>query len=191
MILVAGLGNPGKRYADTRHNLGFLVVERLGGRASASFRDKFSGKFAEVELAGARVGLLAPQTYMNESGRSVGAAATFFKVAPADVVIVHDELDLPFGVVRLKLGGGEAGNNGLKSVSAHLGTKDYARVRVGIGKPPPGFAGTGADFVLQAFAPEERAVLDDLVDKASDTVALFVGKGLEHAMNVTNRRASG
>ncbi|HEX7671874.1 MAG TPA: aminoacyl-tRNA hydrolase, partial [Polyangiaceae bacterium] len=179
-----------KRYAETRHNLGFQVVEHLSGKSGAAWREKFSGKFANVELEGNQVGLLEPQTFMNDSGRSVGAAVSFFKLEPGQVLVVHDELDLPFGVLRLKVGGGEAGNNGLKSVSQHLGTKDYVRLRVGIGKPPPGFNGSGADFVLQAFAPDERAVLGDLVVQASDAVALFVGKGLDHAMNVTNRRSS-
>jgi peptidyl-tRNA hydrolase, PTH1 family len=190
VILVVGLGNPGKKYADTRHNLGFAVAERLVGRTGSAWREKFSGRFAEAELEGQRIGVLAPQTFMNDSGRSVGAAVTFYKLTPAEILVVHDELDLPFGVVRLKAGGGEAGNNGLKSVTQHLGTKEYVRLRLGIGKPPPGFRGDGADFVLQAFAPEERARIGELVDLATDTVALFVGKGLDHAMNVTNRRAS-
>ncbi|HVU01558.1 MAG TPA: aminoacyl-tRNA hydrolase [Polyangiaceae bacterium] len=190
MILVVGLGNPGKKYADTRHNVGFVVADRLAARANASFREKFNGRFTELELEGQKIGLLEPQTFMNDSGRSVKAAATFYKVLPGDVLVVHDELDIPFGTLRLKKGGGEAGNNGLRSVSQHLGTKDYVRLRFGIGKPPAGFRGDGADFVLQAFAPEERARLGDLVEQATDTVALFVGKGLDHAMNVTNRRAS-
>ncbi len=104
--------------------------------------------------------------------------------------MVHDELDLPFGAVKLKIGGGEAGNNGLRSVSQHLGTRDYVRLRVGIGKPPAGFKGSGADFVLEGFAPAERALLGDIVERATEAVALLVGHGLEHAMNVTNRRAS-
>jgi len=190
VILVVGLGNPGKRYADTRHNVGFSVADRLAERGSASFREKFSGRFAEMDLEGHRIGVLEPQTYMNESGRSVGAAVTFYKIDVADVLVVHDELDLPFGCLRLKKGGGEAGNNGLRSISQHLGSKEYVRLRFGIGKPPPGFRGDGADFVLQAFAPAERAELGDLVEQASNAVALFVGKGLDHAMNVTNRRAS-
>jgi PTH1 family peptidyl-tRNA hydrolase len=173
MFLIVGLGNPGKKYADTRHNAGFFVVDRLASRAGAPFREKFSGLFAEGLLENQRVLLLEPQTYMNDSGRSVAAAATFYKVEPKHVVVVHDELDVPFATLRLKFGGGEAGHNGLKSVSAHLGTKDYVRLRFGVGKPPA-----------------ERAELDGLVDQAADAVGLFVREGLEHAMNVTNRRAS-
>jgi PTH1 family peptidyl-tRNA hydrolase len=191
VILLVGLGNPGKRYAETRHNLGFKVLDRIVERAGgASYREKFSGLVADVELAGERALALKPQTYMNESGRSVGAAATFYKVLARDIVVIHDELDLPFGTVRLKLGGGAAGNNGIKSVSEHLGTPDYVRVRVGIGKPPPGFRGSGADFVLEGFALAERAELGGLVEQASDAVALLAERGLEHAMNVTNRRTS-
>jgi PTH1 family peptidyl-tRNA hydrolase len=190
VILFVGLGNPGKRYAETRHNIGFIVADRLAERAGGVFRDKFSGRFAEGVFENERVGILQPQTYMNESGQSVAAATTFYKIEPKLVVIVHDELDLPFATLRLKCGGGEAGHNGLRSVTAHLGTKDYVRLRFGVGKPPAGFRGTGADFVLQAFAPAERAELGDLVDKAADAAGLFVREGLEHAMNATNRRPS-
>ena len=189
MILVVGLGNPGKAYAHTRHNFGFEVVDRVVGRAGGGpYRDKFLGSFAEIVVEGQRVGALKPGTYMNESGRSVIAAMGFYKIEPKDVLVVHDELDLPFGDVKLKKGGGEAGHNGLKSVSQHLGTKDYIRLRLGVGKPPSGFRGSGADFVLEGFAASERARLDDIVEEAVQAVALFVGRGLEHAMNVTNRR---
>jgi peptidyl-tRNA hydrolase, PTH1 family len=191
VILLVGLGNPGVRYAETRHNVGFSVVERIAARGGpGNWREKFSGQVADAEWGGARLLLLKPMTYMNESGRSVVAAASFYKVPANEVVVVHDELDLPFGTIRMKFGGGEAGNNGLKSISQHLSTKDYVRVRVGIGKPPAGFKGSGADFVLEGFAPVERAQLGDVVDRASDAVALLVEHGLEHAMNVTNRRAS-
>jgi PTH1 family peptidyl-tRNA hydrolase len=191
VILVVGLGNPGKAYAETRHNLGFHVVDRVVGRAGApSYREKFSGAFTDFELEGHRIGALKPGTYMNESGRAVGAAASFFKVDVNDILVVHDELDLGFGDIRLKRGGGEAGHNGLKSVSQHLGTREYVRLRLGVGKPPPGFRGSGADFVLEGFAPAERTQLADIVERAADAVALFVGRGLEPAMNVTNRRPS-
>lgn len=191
MILVAGLGNPGKRYAETRHNIGFKVVERVVERAGGGpWKKKFSGLVTEIEIEKTRVLAVEPATYMNESGECVSGAATFYKIPPKDVVVIHDELDLPFGVLRLKLGGGEAGHNGLKSVTERLGTRDYVRLRIGVGKPPAGFSGTGADYVLQAFAPAERARLGDIVDQAADAVALFVGRGLEQAMNVTNRRAS-
>jgi peptidyl-tRNA hydrolase, PTH1 family len=191
VIVVAGLGNPGKRYADTRHNIGFHVVARVVERAGGGpWRKKFSGSMTEIEIHARRVLALMPSTYMNESGECVAGAASFYKVAAHDVLVIHDELDLPFGVVRLKIGGGEAGHNGVKSVTERLGTRDYVRLRIGVGKPPVGFSGTGADYVLQAFAPAERARLGDIVDQAADAVALFVDRGLEQAMNVTNRRAS-
>ncbi len=189
MILVVGLGNPGKAYAHTRHNLGWEVVDRVVSRAGGgAFRDKFSGAFTDVAVQGERVGVLKPVTYMNESGRSVVAATGFFKLEPKDVLVVHDELDLEFGDVRFKKGGGEAGHNGVRSVSQHLGTKDFVRLRLGVGKPPAGFRGSGADFVLEGFAAAERARLGDIVEQAAEAVELFVGRGLEHSMNVTNRR---
>lgn len=191
MILIVGLGNPGGRYAETRHNIGFIVVERIVARASATpWRQRFSGLVSELELGGQRALALEPQTFMNRSGESVRAAASFYKIPPRDILVIHDELDLPFGTVRLKLGGGEAGHNGLRSITEQLGTRDYVRLRVGIGKPPAGFRGDGADFVLQAFAPAERASLDELVERASSAVALLAERGLEHAMNVTHRRES-
>jgi PTH1 family peptidyl-tRNA hydrolase len=191
VILLVGLGNPGTRYAQTRHNVGFVVADQIvRDTGVGTWREKFSGHLADAEVGGQRVLALKPMTYMNESGRSVGAAASFYKIAASDVVVVHDELDLPFATVRLKFGGGEAGNNGLRSISQHLGTKDYVRLRIGIGKPPPGFKGSGADFVLEGFSSAERAQLGDVVERARDAVALLVGRGLEFAMNSTNRRAS-
>ena len=191
MILLVGLGNPGKIYAESRHNLGFSLVDRVAALAgSSSFREKFSGLVTDFELEGQRVSALKPMTYMNESGRSVRAAAAFHRIEPRDILVAHDELDLEFGAVRLKLGGGEAGHNGLKSITQHLGTKDYVRLRMGVGKPPPGFRGTGADFVLEGFAPAERARLGEFVDQATSAVVLLLGHGLDHAMNATNRRTS-
>lgn len=188
MILVVGLGNPGAKYADTRHNVGFIVVERLVSAAGGQWREKFNGRFSQLELWGTRLVVLEPLTYMNESGRSVQPAAAFFKIEPASVLVVHDELDLPFGELRLKQGGGDAGHRGLKSVSGQLGTPEYARLRVGIDRPPADFRGSQADYVLQAFAPAERAGLDDLIDRAVDAVRLVVERGLASAMNVTNQR---
>jgi PTH1 family peptidyl-tRNA hydrolase len=191
VILLVGLGNPGKRYAESRHNLGFSLVDRVASLAgSTGFREKFSGLVADFEIEGQRVAALKPMTYMNESGRSVRAAADFHKIEPRDILVAHDELDLEFGAVRLKLGGGEAGHNGLKSITQHLATKDYVRLRMGVGKPPPGFRGSGADFVLEGFAPAERARLGEFVDQATRAVVLLLGHGLDHAMNATNRRTS-
>lgn len=189
MILVVGLGNPGRRYEETRHNVGFMVAERVVNRAGGSWREKFRGRFAQIEVGSERVAVLEPHTYMNESGGSVRPAATFFKVPPTGLLVVHDELDLPFGQIRLKEGGGDAGHKGLKSITSHLGSPDYMRLRIGIGRPPPGFRGDAADYVLQAFASAERAELEDVVDRAADVVVLVVERGIAAAMNVTNQRA--
>lgn len=189
MFLLVGLGNPGARYAATRHNIGFGVAERFAG--SAAWRERFSGSTATVELSGAADGkvlVVKPLTFMNESGRSVRAACDFYRIAPAQVIVAHDELDLPFADVRLKLGGGEAGHNGLRSISSHLGTRDYIRLRVGIGRPPSEFQGRGADFVLQAFAPHETPQLGGLLERATQAAVSVVQRGLEAAMNEVNRR---
>jgi PTH1 family peptidyl-tRNA hydrolase len=190
VILVVGLGNPGPRYAWTRHNAGFLVVDALavrGGRV-ASFRPQFEGLYAETELGGARVGLLKPETFMNASGRSARAAASFFKLEPKALLVVHDELDIPFGELRLKSGGGDGGHRGIRSISAELASADYGRLRVGIGRPPPDFQGDIADFVLQAVALEERIELARVLERASEVVESVVRDGLPQTMNRTNQR---
>jgi PTH1 family peptidyl-tRNA hydrolase len=188
-VIVVGLGNPGPEYAATRHNLGFMVVDLLGERAGGvPFRSKFHGDYAEARLPSGPLSLLKPLTYMNDSGRSVQAALAFFKIPPSELIVVHDELDLPFGELRLKQGGGEAGHRGLKSISQKLGTPDYARLRLGIGKPQGGFRGAGADFVLDGFRPTEKAELGSLVERAADAVELVAKQGLAAAMNTLNRR---
>jgi PTH1 family peptidyl-tRNA hydrolase len=188
--LVVGLGNPGSRYAKTRHNVGFLVVEELARVATfPEWREKFSGEFTKGRIDGEDVVLLKPQTYMNDSGRSVQAAVAFFHVAAqggAELVVVHDELDLPFADVRLKVGGGHAGHNGLRSIIGVLGA-DFARVRVGIGRPPADFRGEVADFVLQDFDPIETATVGDVVKKAVLATRRWVEKG-PLAANETNAR---
>ena len=136
-LLVVGLGNPGREYAAHRHNAGFMVVEELARRAGASFRSKFNGQLADARLDGARVVLLKPETYMNESGRAVGAAAGFYKVDPDSVLVVHDEGDLDLGRLQLRAGGGLAGHNGLRSIASHLKTQDFLRLRIGVGRPGP------------------------------------------------------
>jgi PTH1 family peptidyl-tRNA hydrolase len=191
--LVVGLGNPGKKYERNRHNVGFMVVERLArAHGLPDLKEKFSGVWTKGELAfgGARhpVAVLEPLTYMNLSGDSVQPAAAFLKVAPANVVVVHDELDLPWKDVRLKVGGGHAGHNGLRSIIQRLGTPEFTRVRVGIGRPPPGFKGDVADFVLQDFDAMERAELPDVVDRAAAAVEKVVASGIAAAMNAVNTK---
>jgi peptidyl-tRNA hydrolase, PTH1 family len=190
VILVAGLGNPGSRYEDSRHNLGFRVVDRLSRRAGEpAWRERFQGEFALIELSGERVGLLKPLTYMNVSGHSVQPACAFYKIEPRGVVVVHDELDLLFGELKLKSGGGDAGHRGVRSVIEQLGTPDFVRLRMGIGRRPAEFRGDGKDFVLEAFAAAERAAIEPMVERAADAVTLFVERGLQAAMNATNQRS--
>lgn len=184
--LIVGLGNPGPEYRDNRHNVGFMVVDTLARRAGSSVdRQKFKGLFTRVRLGGADCVLLEPQTYMNLSGRSVVAAASFFKIATERLLVIHDELDLEFGTQRLKLGGGLAGHNGLKSIAAELGTRDFARLRLGIGRPP---RGSPADWVLSDFRGNEAAELDDVLARAADAVERFLEVGPQAAMNDVNRR---
>lgn len=185
-FLVVGLGNPTSRYHATRHNVGFRVADALLG-AEPTF-EKFDGVMGKLTLERQSVVVLKPQTYMNLSGRSVRPVMDFYKVDRTRLIVVHDELDVAFGQVRLKLGGGEAGHNGLRSISQELGTKDYVRLRVGIGRPPKEFLGQVADFVLQAFPPAEEALVDDLVQKATSAIRLVLGRGFDSAMNEVNRR---
>jgi PTH1 family peptidyl-tRNA hydrolase len=167
-LLVAGLGNPGREYADTRHNVGFMVADELARRHGGSWRAKFSGDLAEMRLDGLRLALLKPQTYMNESGRSVGSAVRFFKVDPETLLVVHDEVDLEPGRLQVRLGGGFAGHNGLRSVAQLLGTGDFARLRIGVGRPERGDPRPVADFVLSPFAPDVD--VEGLVARAADAV---------------------
>ena len=186
--LVAGLGNPGPDYAGNRHNIGFLVVDRLADRARASFKaHKAGATIAEVRLGGPgglRAVLAKPRSYMNLSGGPVCGLARYFSVPPERLLAVHDELDLPFGALRLKLGGGDNGHNGLKSIRASLGTGDYYRLRFGIGRPPGRM--DAASFVLKDFSAAERKDLDLEIERAADAVELLVREGLERAQNTFN-----
>ena len=180
--LVVGLGNPGTEYAHTRHNAGYFVVDLLAERHGARLRShKARADAAQLRLGGAPAVLARTRSYMNVSGPPVAALRSFFKVDPSRVIVVHDELDIPFGVIRLKRGGGDNGHNGLKSVTASLGTRDYLRVRFGIGRPPGRM--DPADFVLRDFAAPERKELPFLVDRAADAVEALVAEGLEPAQN--------
>ena len=185
-LLVAGLGNPGREYAGTRHNVGFMVCDELARRHGGSYRSKFSGEVAELRLDGSRVALLKPQTYMNDSGRPVSAAARFFKVDPVDLLVVHDEVDLELGRLQARLGGGLAGHNGVRSVAQHLGTPEFLRLRVGIGRPERGDPRPVADWVLTPFAPEVD--VDGLVSRAAGAVETLVGGGLEATQDRFNQR---
>ena len=176
-LLVAGLGNPGREHARDRHNAGWMVADELARRHGGSFRSKFSGRLAEIRLDEARLALLEPETYMNESGRSIAAAARFFKVEPEDVLVVHDDVDLDVGRLQARLGGGLAGHNGLRSIATALGTQDFLRLRIGVGRPVRGDRRPVADYVLSPFAPEDDA--DAIVASAADAVESLVADGLD------------
>ena len=175
-LLVAGLGNPGREHARDRHNVGWMVVEELARRHDGSFRSKFNGRVAETRVADARVALLQPETYMNESGRSISSAARFFKVAPEDVLVVHDDVDLGVGRLQARLGGGLAGHNGLRSIAQVLGTPEFLRVRVGVGRPERGDRRPVADYVLSPFEADED--VEEIVSRAADAVESVLADGL-------------
>jgi peptidyl-tRNA hydrolase, PTH1 family len=178
-LLVAGLGNPGRGYERTRHNMGWLVLDELAGRHGGSWRSKFSGSVAEVRLDDLRLGLLKPETYMNESGRSVSAATRFFKVDPESLLVVHDDVDLEPGRLQARGGGGLAGHNGLRSLAQHLGTQDFLRLRIGVGRPGRGDRRSVSDWVLSAFEPDED--VDALISRSADAVETIVRDGLDAA----------
>jgi len=178
-LLVVGLGNPGREYAGNRHNVGWMVLEELARRHGASWKGKFNGQLAELRLDGHRIALLKPETFMNESGRSVNAAARFYKLEPDAILVVHDEIDLDHGRLQARLGGGLAGHNGLRSVASHLKTPEFLRLRVGVGRPGRGDPRKPADFVLSNFTAEDDA--ESLVRQAADAVETLDAEGLERA----------
>ncbi|HEX2346562.1 MAG TPA: aminoacyl-tRNA hydrolase [Gaiellaceae bacterium] len=183
-LLIAGLGNPGARYERDRHNVGWMVVDELARRHGATFKSKFNGRLSETRVGEARVALLKPETYMNESGRSITAAARFFKAAPDEVLVVHDDVDLEVGRLQARLGGGLAGHNGLRSISQSLGTPEFLRLRIGVGRPGRGDPRDVADYVLTPFeAHDDR---DGVVARAADAVETLLSEGLEVAQQRFN-----
>jgi peptidyl-tRNA hydrolase, PTH1 family len=183
-LLVVGLGNPGREYARHRHNVGAMVVEELARRHGASWRSKFNSDLAEVRLDGHKVALLKPQTYMNDSGRAVAAAARFFKVDPDAILVVHDEIDLDRGRLQARAGGGLAGHNGLRSVASALRSQDFLRLRVGVGRPGRGDRRTPADYVLSNFVADDDP--ETLVARAADAVESLDAEGLERTQQRYN-----
>lgn len=185
MKLLAGLGNPGREYESTRHNVGFLVLDEIAGSAGARIdRNKFGAELGEATVGGVKTLLVKPQTYMNLSGEAVGAASRFYKVAPEDVIVVHDDLDLEFGRVQIKVGGGHGGHNGLRSLIAHIGA-DFVRVRVGIGKPGKGQV---VDWVLSGFDKKEGQELPFVIGRAADASRCIIQRGPTACMNEFNKR---
>jgi peptidyl-tRNA hydrolase, PTH1 family len=176
-LLVVGLGNPGREYERTRHNAGWLVLDELARRLDGKWRSKFSGRLAEVRVGDHRLGLVKPETFMNDSGRSVGAAARFFKVEPGAVLVVHDDVDLEAGRLQARAGGGLAGHNGLRSLAQMLGTQDFLRLRIGVGRPGRGDRRSIADYVLAGFDPAED--VEGLVSRSADAGEALAREGLE------------
>ena len=185
-LLVVGLGNPGREYARNRHNVGWMVVDELARRHGGSWKAKFNGQLSEIRIDGHKLALLKPETYMNESGRSVGSAAAFFKVDPDAVLIVHDEGDFDLGRLELKYGGGLGGHNGLRSISQHLKTQDFLRLRIGVGRPERGDPRPLADYLLSDFEPADDA--EALIARAADAVEQLDADGIDEAQRAVNRR---
>jgi len=183
-LLVAGLGNPGRQYERTRHNVGWLVADEVTRRYGGAYRGKFSGQLAETRIDELRIALLKPETYMNDSGRPIGAARKFFKVDPGDLLVVHDDVDLEPGRLQVKLGGGLAGHNGLRSIAQTLGTNDFLRLRIGVGRPSRGDRRSVADFVLDGFEPEID--VEELIGRSADAVETIARAGLEEAQRRYN-----
>jgi PTH1 family peptidyl-tRNA hydrolase len=183
-MLVVGLGNPGRRHERDRHNIGWMVVDELGRRHGVSFRSKFTGRLGETRLDGHRIALLRPETYMNDSGRSIASAVQFFKVPLAALLVVHDEVDLELGRLQARAGGGLAGHNGLRSAARALGSPEFMRLRVGVGRPERGDPRDIADFVLAPF--EEHEDPDAIVSRAAEAVEAIARDGLEEAQRSFN-----
>ena len=183
-LLVVGLGNPGRKHARDRHNVGFMVVDELARRHDGSFRGKFSGHIAEIRSDGHRLGLFKPDTYMNDSGRSVQPAVAFYKAPLEALLVVHDEVDLAVGRLQARLGGGLAGHNGLRSIAGRLGSPEFLRLRVGVGRPGRGDPRDVADFVLSPFAPDEDEAA--IVTRAADAVESLVAVGLDETQRAFN-----
>ena len=183
-LLVVGLGNPGREHERDRHNVGWMVVDELARRTDGPWRGKFSGQLAEVRLDGMRLALLKPETFMNDSGRSVAAATRFFKVEPESLLVVHDDVDLEPGRLQARVGGGLAGHNGLRSLAQALGTQDFLRLRIGVGRPGRGDPRSVADYVLSPFELEED--VGALVSRAADAVETIAREGVEAAQQRFN-----
>jgi PTH1 family peptidyl-tRNA hydrolase len=183
-LLVAGLGNPGSEHAHDRHNVGWMVVDELARRHAGSFKGKFRGRLADVRLHDAKLALLKPETYMNESGASIQSAAAFYKLPPGQVLVVHDDVDLETGRLQARLGGGLAGHNGLRSIAQRLGSQEFLRLRIGVGRPGRGDPRPVADYVLSAFAAEDDA--EAIMARAGDAVECLVAEGLEETQRRFN-----
>lgn len=184
--LVVALGNPGREYENTRHNVGWKALEHLSFWNDLSWKEKFKGLFAQKSINGEQTIFLMPQTYMNLSGESVRPAMDFFKVSVEDLLVIHDEIDLPYGTLAVKTGGGLAGNNGLKSINQHLSTKDFHRIRIGVGRPK---FGDVSAHVLGQFTEEEKINLDDLLNLAAEAIEYYLKHGIKKAQNTFSKKS--
>src|SRR5881392_3257736 len=183
-LFVVGLGNPGREHERDRHNVGWMVVDELARRLDGRWRAKFSGQLAEVRLDGLQLALLKPETFMNDSGRSVAAASRFFKVEPESMLVVHDDVDLEAGRLQARAGGGLAGHNGLRSLAQALGTQDFLRLRIGVGRPGRGDRRSVSDWVLSAFDADDN--VPELVSRSADAVETIVRDGFDAAQQLFN-----
>ncbi len=181
--LIVGLGNPGREYEDTRHNIGFKVLDSLN--LTLNWKEKFKGEFAVSTISGEQSVFIKPQTFMNLSGESVQPCSKFFKITPANILVVYDEIDLPFGTIQMKSGGGLAGHNGLKSMAERLGTRDFKRIRMGVGRP---VHGTVSKHVLAEFTNDQQAVLDDFLKVGCEAIEAVLNKGFEKAAGLYSRK---
>lgn len=182
--LIVGLGNPGARYVSNRHNVGFMIVEQFAQSYSFDFkRKKFNAQVAEGRIAGARVLIAKPQTYMNASGEAVAKLFAYYKVKPRDLLVIYDDLDLPLGKIRLRADGSSGGHHGMESIITRIGTSDFPRVRIGIGRPNPD---ADVDHVLGDFTEDDRAVMDETVERAADAIETWLEHGIVMAMNKYN-----
>ncbi len=189
-FLIVGLGNPGAKYASSRHNVGFMVVDNLAKKIGIPMmiENKFKGIYGKTVYKGKKVHLLKPQTFMNNSGESVRLVKNFYKIPSEQLIVVHDDMDLPFGRIKIKKGGGTGGHKGLESITKDIGTKDYIRVRIGIGKPSS--KEEVVKYVLSNFTPEEQRTLSDYIDKASQAIIDIIEKEVSRAMNKYNQKLS-
>lgn len=185
MKLIVGLGNPGGQYAETRHNVGFLLLDTWNEELKLEFRPKFQGLMAETQFGGEKVFLLKPLTFMNLSGRSIRELTQFYKITPQDVLVVHDDMDLPLGRIRLRRSGSAGGHNGIKSTIAELGTEEFWRLKIGVGRPPAGW--DPAHYVLGSFGKEEIPSLEDVLGRGQEALRLWARGEGNKAMNLYNR----
>ncbi len=183
--LIVGLGNPGSEYSQTRHNIGFMAMDFLEKKYSLSWKEKFKGLYSQISVGDEKIYFLKPQTYMNLSGESVSSLCAFFKIGISDILVIYDEIELPFGTLVFKKGGGLAGHNGLKSIVAQMGSQDFLRLRMGVGRPVHGDV---ASYVLSKFTSEERVILSNFLEGASGAVTTFIGSGFEKAASEYSRK---